>query len=224
MVYTEIMSSDASPRPYRKRKRAEQEQETRRRITEAAVQLHGTAGPANTAVTDVAKLAGVSRMTVYNHFPTETDLFRACSTHWATVNPFPRPSAWAGIDDPSERLITALRELYRWYRLKQDMLGKVLRDTPILPSLARVMDDLWWPYLQEIVRTLAVGWPVEQRDDAELKAVLRVAVDFDTWRTLTDSGLDHERAPELAARMVTAGAAARSYTASPRGDQRGRPD
>ena len=136
-----------SPRPYRKRKRAKSEEQTRQRITEAAVELHGTVGPAHTTVTEVAKLAGVSRMTVYNHFPTEVDLFVACSTHWATQNPFPDPARWAAIDDPSKRLVSALKELYGWYGLKEDMLGQVFRDTPVVPSLAEVMDGFWSTYV-----------------------------------------------------------------------------
>ena len=119
--------------------------------------MHRTLGPANTKVTELAKLAGVSRMTVYNHFPTEIDLFTACSTHWATHNPFPDPSKWATVDDPSERLTNGLTELYGWYGLKEDMLGNVLRDAAILPSLAKIMDDLWSTYMEELVRTLAQG-------------------------------------------------------------------
>jgi len=182
-------------------KRAQGEQETRLRITEAAVELHGTQGPANTSIVDVARRAGVSRMTVYNHFPTEVDLFTACSTHWATLNPFPDPAPWATIDDPSERLIRALKEMYEWYGLKEDMLGKVFRDLPIVPALQKVMGGLWSTYVEELVRTLGHGWPARR---AELEAALRLAVDFNTWRILTESGLSHDRAAELAARMVRA--------------------
>ena len=196
------MTSGSTSRPYRKIERARQEAETHRRITEAAVELHRTLGPANTKITDVAELAGVSRMTVYNHFPTEVDLFVACSTHWATQNPFPDPARWATIDDPSERLVSALKELYEWYGLKEDMLGKVFRDTPVMPPLAEVMDDLWSTYVEELVRTLAHGWQVRRAKAKTLQATLRLVVDFHTWRVLTGSGLDHGRAAELGARMV----------------------
>jgi AcrR family transcriptional regulator len=208
------MATRASSRPYRKLERARREEETRRRITEAAVELHGTLGPANTTLTEVAKLAGVSRMTVYNHFPTEAELFVACSTHWAAHNPFPDPATWTAIADPSERLISGLTELYAWYGLKQDMLGNVLRDAAIMPSLAEIMDDLWATYMDALVQTLAQGWPVgraasEADADTEaesgveaLQATLRLAVSFDTWRVLTDSGLDDAQAAALAARMV----------------------
>ena len=61
-------------RPYRMKRRAEAEEQTRLRITEAAVELHGSIGPARTTITAVAERAGVQRQTVYRHFPTEDDL------------------------------------------------------------------------------------------------------------------------------------------------------
>ncbi|MFV1987888.1 MAG: TetR family transcriptional regulator [Gemmatimonadota bacterium] len=198
-----LMTTSPASRPYRKIERARQEEETRRRITEAAVELHRTVGPANTTVTEVAKRAGVSRMTVYNHFPSDADLFRACSSHWASCNPFPDPSRWAAIEDPSERLLSALNEFYEWYALKEDMLGKIFRDVPLVPSLETTMDDLWSPYADELVRTLASGWSVSTDDRTALEAALRLALDFNTWRVLEASGLDSDRAAELTARMVS---------------------
>lgn len=192
-----------SSRPYQKRERARQEQETRRRITEAAVELHGTVGPAKTKMTDVARLAGVSRMTVYNHFPSEVELFIACSTHWAAQNPFPDPSEWATIEDPSQRLVEALRELYFWYDAKQGMLGNVMRDTSLMPALATVMRDFWNPWVEAIVEALASGWFDRKADQSALSAAVRLAVSFEAWRVLTGSGLDSGDAAELAARMVT---------------------
>lgn len=191
-------------RPYRKRKRAETEEETRRRITEAAVEMHGTVGPANTKVTELAERAGVSRMTVYNHFPTELDLFRACSTHWGNENPFPDPTDWLRHEDPEVRLRRALAELYEWYDQKQGMLGKVLRDTPLLPSLREYMDDLWGGFMDAAVEALARGWSGAEMEVDALRGALRLAVDFHTWRVLTDSGMTSEAAAELAARMVAA--------------------
>ena len=104
--------SPTRKRAYRKRRRAEQEEETRLRITEAAVDLHGSVGPARTTVSAIAERAGVQRATVYRHFPDEEALFAACSSHWAALNPPPDPAAWAEIADPDERLRRALSELY----------------------------------------------------------------------------------------------------------------
>ena len=98
-------------RQYRKRRRAELEDQTRHRITEAAVRLHGSIGPARTTMSAVAREAGVQRSTLYRHFPTEAELFGACSRHWGSLNPPPDPAAWRQIADPAERLRTALDEL-----------------------------------------------------------------------------------------------------------------
>jgi AcrR family transcriptional regulator len=124
-------------RPYRKRQRAESEVETRRRITESAVALHGTVGPARTSVSAIAEHAGVRRSTVYRHFPDEDALFEACSSHWAAANPLPDLARWAGIGDDGERLATALSELYAYFGRVEKMLENLLRDEHAVPSVTR---------------------------------------------------------------------------------------
>ena len=189
-------------RPYRKRKRARSEEETRRRITEAAVELHGSVGPANTTVTEVAERAGVSRMTVYNHFPSDSDLFEACSAHWASRNPFPDPTTWLEHTDPIERLEIGLLELYGWYARNQAMLGKVLRDADAVPSLRELMDGFWGSFIDGVVSTLLGGWHVGPDVGEGLPAAVRLVVDFQTWRVLSEAGLADSAAAKLAARMV----------------------
>src|SRR5919106_1794877 len=95
-------------RRYRKRRRAEQEAETRRRITEAAVRLHGTIGPAKTTVSGIAREAGVQRATVYRHFPSEDAIYAACTSHYNALHPPPDLGRWAAVADQEERLRIAL--------------------------------------------------------------------------------------------------------------------
>src|SRR5438067_9971807 len=109
-------------RSYRKKRRAELEQQTRLKITEAAEELHGTVGPARTSISAVAARAGVRRSTVYRHFPDEAALFAACSGHWMAANPPPDLEAWAAILDPEARLASALLQLYGYYRRTEPML------------------------------------------------------------------------------------------------------
>jgi AcrR family transcriptional regulator len=196
------MNNDVTKRVYRKQKRAQQEEETRRRITEAVMELHRTVGPANTKVTEVAELAGVSRMTVYNHFPAEADLIEACSTHWASQNPFPNPDVWAQESDPRHRLLGALTELYAWYRKTEDMMGKVLRDAPLVPALGELMGERWWPHVDRMVTALSRGLEHPEGSPEMLVAALRLAVDFQTWRLLSLSGLDTPEAAMLMAGMI----------------------
>ena len=91
-------------RPYRMKRRAELEEQTRRRITESAVELHEEVGPAHTSISAIAERAGVRRSTVYRHFPDEEALFDACSSHWRTANPPPDPARGRrSTTPPSER-------------------------------------------------------------------------------------------------------------------------
>src|SRR4051812_21205209 len=115
-------------RTYRQKKRAEQSAETRRKIVEATVALHREVGPAATQINEIARLAGVQRVTVYSHFPDEVSLFMACSAHWRALHPAPDPATWLSIEDPAKRLRLGLRELYEWYRKTEPMTGNVLRD------------------------------------------------------------------------------------------------
>src|SRR6187455_2799142 len=112
-------------RQYRMKRRAEQEAQTRLRITESAVDLHGTLGPARTSVSAIAERAGVRRSTVYRHFPDERALFGACSAHWAASNPPPDISRWEQVEDPEERLAKALGEMYAYYHRSGGMIDRL---------------------------------------------------------------------------------------------------
>jgi len=193
-------------RPYRKKQRAEQEAETRLRITESAVALHGTLGPAETSISAVAEHAGVRRSTVYRHFPDEEALFGACSSHWIELNPPPEIGAWAAIADPDERLRTALAELYGFYGRTGEMLDRLLRDAPRVP----VVHELMSPFRQllaESAEILMRGRGLRGRARGRVRAAIGHALAFRTWQELTgEQELDGEAAAELMARFVAAAA------------------
>jgi len=198
------MASTQSTRPYRKRKRAQKEEETRRRITEAAVELHGTVGVARTTITEIAERAGVGRMTVYNHFPTEEALFEACSTHYMLAHPAPDPSALAAISDPVERLDAALAAVFAWYRETEDMTAGLIRDAPLVPALDRTLNAKVWPFVDATVEALAAGRQLRGARGRRVRAALRLAVDFGTWQTLVRSGLDDAEAASVVRGLVAA--------------------
>src|SRR5581483_5388740 len=93
-----------------------------------AVELHCAVSPAATTISEVARRAGVQRVTVYSHFPDDASLFAACSTHRRERHPAPDPRAWVAVEEPLERVRTALRDLYAWYREKEPITANVLRD------------------------------------------------------------------------------------------------
>jgi AcrR family transcriptional regulator len=197
---TEVISPET--RRYRKRLRAEQERRTRHAITEAAVKLHGTVGPARTTVSAIADEAGVQRATVYRHFPDEATLFQACSSHYASLHPPPDPSAWADVRDPGLRLRRALSDLYRWWDETEDMMSLVLRDAPLVEGMSAPV-EAGRAYLDEVRRTLLRGRPERGNARRRAEAAIGHAVAFATWRSLVrEQGLTNADAVELMSGMV----------------------
>jgi AcrR family transcriptional regulator len=195
-------ANTAETRRYRKRVRAEQERRTREAITEAAVRLHGSVGPARTTVSAVADEAGVQRATVYRHFPDEATLFEACSGHYISMHPPPDPSGWADIRDPAERLRRALTDVYLWWEETEDMMSRVLRDAPLVPSMADSV-AAGTAYLDEVGRTLVRGRPERGKARRRKAAAIGHALAFLTWHSLVrEQGLPTADAVELMAGMV----------------------
>jgi AcrR family transcriptional regulator len=189
-------------RPYRMKARAEQEAETRLRITESAVALHGTLGPARTSVSAVAEHAGVRRSTVYRHFPDERALFGACSAHWAESNPPPDLKRWRAIADPEERLDTALAELYAYYRRAGGMLDKLLRDEAAVPVVGELMGG-FHTLLGEATEILMRGRGLRGKARDRTRAAVGHALAFTTWRDLTGpQGLDEATVAVLMSRLA----------------------
>ncbi len=142
---------------YRLGKRAEQQERTRRRIVEAAVELHGSIGALATTVSAIAERAGVERLTVYRHFPDRSALFAACSHHYMTLHPPPDPSSWRSIPDPGERLAAALGASYRHFAETESTTENILRDAERSP---RQMDMGMDRMRSALADELASGWPV----------------------------------------------------------------
>jgi AcrR family transcriptional regulator len=197
------MSTEKAPtRRYELRKRADAMGATRRRITEAAVELHGSVGPARTTITAIAERAGVQRQTVYRHFPSEDDLFAACAQHFYEGDRWPDPLGWRGIGDPAQRLGVALDELYAYYERTESMWTNVLRDETLVPSVATALTG-FWAYLDAGADALAAGWSARGGRRRIVHAAARHAVDFRTWRSLArDGGISRAAVVELASAMV----------------------
>jgi AcrR family transcriptional regulator len=187
-------------RPYRKKRRAELEERTRLRITEAAVALHGSVGPSRTSVSAIAEEAGVPRSTVYRHFPDEEAIFTACSTHWRAANPPPDLASWAAIANPGERLGTALGELYGYYRRTSGMLDNLTRDEHLVPTVERTF-SAFRGYLDAAEEVLVAGRGRSRR----VRAALGHTLAYPTWRSLAlERQLDDRTAADLMSRLVEA--------------------
>jgi len=189
-------------RPYKMTRRAELEEQTRRRITESTVELHEELGPAHTSISAIADRAGVRRSTVYRHFPTEEALFAACSSHWRTANPPPDPGAWSAIDDPAERTRTALHELYGFYGRTEPMYTSLLRDEPLVPVVQQLLRR-FYDYLHIVEDVLMAGRGLRGRRARLARAAVGHAVAFPTWQSLTtDQGLSVDDAVALMSVLI----------------------
>jgi AcrR family transcriptional regulator len=189
-------------RKYEMKRRAERMQQTRQRITEAAVELHQTVGPARTTVSAIADKAGVQRHTYYAHFPELKDLYQACTAHYLEQNPLPDPPFWADVADAEERLRVALSDVYAYYAANEAMLSNVLRDAPLDPVAQENMAS-FYQYWEAMRDALADAFGASGERHEALLAAIALALDLQTWHTLVrQQELDHDRAVGLMVGMV----------------------
>lgn len=196
------MIIEMEKRKYTQRKRAEQAGETRQRIVEATMALHEELGPRLATISAIAERAGVQRLTVYRHFEDEVALFQACTSCWLERHPPPAPPGSAGPTRSAEALTRAgLLALYRYYAGTRRMWEVSYRDVDLVPALQAPMKAVG-DYLVAYRDALAGAWPGQA--SPAMHATLWLAVQFSTWRTLDEQGLDDEAMASLAARWAKA--------------------
>ena len=189
-------------RKYQLKARAESERETRARIVQATMELHQEVGPAKTTVAEIARRAGVTRLTVYNHFSDESALFSACQADWLQLHPLPDFSAVLALPDPKERVRTVLRGVYAWYRKTAPMAENIQRDRGAIPALNALMERTTDARLTQLSDALAAGF--DRGGRGANRTLIRLAVDFWTWRRLSAEGLSDKTAADLMANAVDA--------------------
>jgi AcrR family transcriptional regulator len=178
-------------RKYELKARAEAQEQTRARIAAVASQLHEEVGVGKTTVSDIARRAGVQRVTVYNHFADLDALLPACSAHWLERHPLPDFSAALALDGLPERVRAALGQLYPWYRENEQMQLRVQGERSTVPELESYMAQTADVAFDALAGALA-------GDAADGKRPLvRLALDFWTWRRLKAEGLDDVEAARL---------------------------
>jgi AcrR family transcriptional regulator len=190
-------------RSYVLKARAERAAETRARIVDAIMHLHGDVGPRATTVSAIAERAGVERLTVYRHFEGEDEMFAACSHRYLELNPPPRPEDWAGETDPVARTQAGLAAIFAFFNRTAPLFSKIYRDVDDFPVLTKIMGG-FDAYLRSLADDLASVWPSDSRRTRRL-AILRHAVKFQTWRSMEDDGITNPEKLRMLLEWITAG-------------------
>jgi AcrR family transcriptional regulator len=196
---------------YELKKRAERQEQTRLRIARATLELHESVGPALTTRSAIAQRAGVTRPTVYSHFPDDLSLGKACSSLDLSENPLPDPGRWEEISDPEERLRSALTDLYSYFGRREQLWANVLRDQQLLysnddPEALEADAEIMGPILlhwEQMKETIASGWGPSEGISRLLLGAIGLALDFQAWRAMVRTqGMSDEQAIELMVGMV----------------------
>jgi AcrR family transcriptional regulator len=153
-------------------------------------------------VAEIARRAGVSRLTVYKHFPEEGELFAACQQRFLDSHPLPDLAPALAVSEPGHRLRAVLIELYRSYREREPMTAKVLRDRGALPALDSLLARTMDAQQAQLAEALAAGLDAQPGRGGQVRALVALALDFWTWQRLASEGLSDDQAAKVMAELV----------------------
>lgn len=176
-------------RSYKMRERAKSQEETRQRIVEATMKLHEEIGPRATTISAIAEEAGVQRLTVYRHFPDETAVFQACTSHWLSLNPPPDPAGWADETDPREKARKSLAAFYRYYKATRRMWTVSFRDVADVPALQGPMAE-FDGFVVSVAEDIAASFG--SMPNRQVAVTLKHAIVFPTWSDLDAQRLTND--------------------------------
>jgi len=191
-IFTKPMRiAKATPRPYRSQLRAEQTEETRARILDAALRV--MARPRDVAIPDVAREAGVSIPTIYRHFGTKSDLLHELYPHVARRAGL----ALARFEDiPLPRSLDELRAGLRaaYARIEavgQDDLAVAALSGPAADEVRRVSMPRRLAAFRSLVDRIKPGLDeIEPDRVAPVLVVLTTSSALLTWREYLGSSAD----------------------------------
>jgi AcrR family transcriptional regulator len=152
--------------------------------------LHEEVGPRATTISAIAARAGVQRLTVYRHFPDETAVFQACTSHWLSLNPPPGPEAWEDAGDLSAQRAAALAAFHGYYARTRAMWDAAHRDVADVPALREPMAQ-FGAYVAGVADALGADLGPLGR------ASLHHGLVYSTWASLEAQSLEEERKRKL---------------------------
>ena len=181
-----------APRPYDMATRRAGVESTRRRVVDAAVRLHARRGALRTTWDDIAAEAGVSRATVYHHFPSLDDLVPACAQVAFELIEVPTPQEaaerFAQLPSPRKRLEHFIDETCRCYAAGAPWLRAAWRERDLVPAMGHAVKRLQGG-LSVLLRAALEGVEIDRQAHQSLVALL----DFPFWDALDGAGVPRER-------------------------------
>jgi len=182
-----------APRAYDRSRRDEAMAETRQRIVDATIALHAEQGSSRTTYAMIAERANVAIPTVYNYFPTLTDLFGACITDTTSRAPVVGPKTLAGASDPGHRLAALVPALFARYRFLVPWLRWSQHEAHLIPELGAFHARFREQHLQLIRDAIAPRGG--RRAAAAAVGLVEVLTRYSSWETLTkDHGFSDDQA------------------------------
>ena len=172
--------------------------QTRRRIVDATLELHGEQGIAATSWDDIALRAGVGVGTVYRHFPSLDELIPACGEITRQVVALPDPRAVFGPGDaPAERIERLVREAFAVYERGAPQLRAIRNEPGVHPNVAQAGEEVE-ASLAALIDEALEPFDVTPAD----RAVVRAMVDLNTWEAMRAQELGHAEAVTATAEML----------------------
>jgi AcrR family transcriptional regulator len=192
-----------SPRKYDMTRRASSVAQTRRRIVDATLELHGEQGIAATSWDDIAARAGVGVGTVYRHFPSLDELIPACGEITRHVVALPDPqgvaSLFDGVDAPVERIERLVREAFAIYERGAPQLRAIRSEPDVHPNVAEAGEEV-----EAALTALVDAAVAPSKITPAERALVRAMIDLGTWQALHDQGLGPAEAVDAVSQMLAA--------------------
>jgi len=175
-------------RTYRMGRRGELADETRRRIVEAASQLHSEQGIAETSMKQIAARAGVSVGAVYHHFPTYDDAIGACARYTTDHAPLPGLEIFDGLTSTADRIERLVKELFGYFE-QLPILERVRCDANKFPPLRLFLDE----QDRRIGALVSAALGIKQARSGTVDTVAAV-LDFAVYQALQRTGFSTKQA------------------------------
>ena len=182
-------------------RRASTVAQTRRRIVDATLELHGEQGIAATSWDEIAARAGVGVGTVYRHFPSLDALIPACGEITRQVLALPDPqsltSLFDGLDAPTQRFELLVREAFAIYERGAPQLRAIRNEPDVHPNVAEAGEEVE-ASLAALVDAAVEPFALTPAD----RAVVRAMIDLNTGQALRDQEVSEAEAVTAIADML----------------------